>query len=103
MALAEIIREKKKLEAHLKSLKYYIDPNSNWKILYELLHTLSITYSVFALPVYVKETFALILSYMNLLGGLSSHTWMGSYFIGGIDTGRNDHVSHLPCENDTIF
>ena len=69
MALAEIIREKKKLEAHLKSLKYYIDPDSNWKILYELLHTLAITYTVFALPVFVNKLshrFYLIIN----LGGL---------------------------------
>lgn len=51
--LAELIHEKKKMNEHLKSLKYYINPNSRWKILYELIHTGVIIYSVFALPIYV--------------------------------------------------
>jgi len=51
--LAELIREKKKMNDHLKSLKYYINPSSKWKIIYEVIHTLVIIYSVFSLPIYV--------------------------------------------------
>jgi len=53
--LAELIHEKKKMNEQLKSLKYYINPNSVWKTIYELVHTFVIMYSAFALPIYVRK------------------------------------------------
>jgi len=50
--LAELLLLKKKLELE-KRLRYYIHPDSKWKMLYELLHTLVIIYSIFTIPLIV--------------------------------------------------
>jgi len=50
--LAEFLLLKRKME-NKNRLKYYIDPNSKWKILYEVVHTWMILYSIFAVPLIV--------------------------------------------------
>jgi hypothetical protein len=47
--LTSILVKKKKFEG-TKSLKYYIHPHSNVKMIYELVHTVTIIYSIFVIP-----------------------------------------------------
>ena len=35
-------------------LGFHIHPESNWKILYEAIHTIIIIYTIFAVPIYVN-------------------------------------------------
>lgn len=57
-----------KLADQTKHLKYYIKPDSYGAIIYELLHTLVIIYSLFAIPVYVIIPFKLSLDLLLKVG-----------------------------------
>ena len=44
-----------KLTEQTKKLKFYVNPNSKFKIFYEFIHTLIIIYSIFAVPLFVSD------------------------------------------------